>query len=75
MLAPLIVTAIIRSEDRGFVAMCPEFDICTQGDTVEDARANLREALELVFESAHPEEFNRRLSNEVYVTQLEVSVG
>ena len=69
------MTAIIQSEDGGFVALCPELDICSQGDTVEEARANLREALELFFESAPPEEITRRLSNEVYVTQLEVSVG
>lgn len=69
------LTAIIQSEDGGFVALCPELDICSQGDTVEDARANLREALELFFESAPQEEITRRLSNEVYVTQLEVSFG
>jgi predicted RNase H-like HicB family nuclease len=57
------------------VALCPELDICSQGATVEDARANLREALELFFETAPPEEASRRLSNEVYVTQLEVSSG
>lgn len=69
------LTAIIQSEDGGFVAMCPELDVCSQGDTVEEARANLREALELFFECASPEEVTRRLSNEVYVTQLEVSIG
>ena len=69
------LTAIIQSEDGGFVAMCPELDVCSQGDTVEEARSNLREALELFFECASPEEVTRRLSNEVYVTQLEVSVG
>ncbi len=69
------LTAIIQSEDGGFVAMCPELDVCSQGGTVEEARANLREALELFFECASPEEVTRRLSTEVYVTQLEVSVG
>ena len=67
------LTAIIQSEDGGFVALCPELDICSQGHSVEEARANLREALELFFECAPPEEVNRRLSSEVYVTQLEVS--
>jgi hypothetical protein len=33
------------------------------------------EALELFFETAPPDEVSRRLSNEVYVTQLEVAVG
>jgi predicted RNase H-like HicB family nuclease len=69
------LTAIIQAEEGGFVALCPELDICSQGGTVEESRENLREALELFFESAPAEEVARRLSNEVYVTQLEVGVG
>jgi len=69
------LTAIIQAKDQGFVALCPELDICSEGGTVEEARANLREALELFFECASPEEISRRLSSEVYVTQLEVAVG
>ncbi len=69
------LTAIINREGDGFVALCPELDIASQGDTVELARENLREALELFFEAAPPEEVQRRLSGEVYVTQLEVPIG
>lgn len=69
------LTAIIQSEDGAFIALCPELDICSQGSSVEEARANLQEALELFFESASPDEVNRRLSNEVYVTRMEVAVG
>jgi predicted RNase H-like HicB family nuclease len=43
------------------VALCPELDIASQGDTVESAKANLIEALELFFESAEPSEITRRL--------------
>ncbi len=57
------------------MAICPQLDVCSQGDIVEEARANLQEARELFFETAPPEEVSRRLSNEVYVTQLEVAVG
>ena len=69
------LTAIIGREGDGFVALCPELDIASQGDTVEDARDNLREALELFFEAAPQEEVQRRLGGEVYVTQVEVTVG
>ena len=69
------LTAIIEREGDGYVALCPELDIASQGDTVEEASANLRIALELFFESAPEEEVGRRLSGEIYVTQLEVSVG
>ncbi|MFP4310272.1 MAG: type II toxin-antitoxin system HicB family antitoxin [Desulfococcaceae bacterium] len=69
------LTAIIEREDDGYVALCPELDIVSQGDTVESAKANLTEALELFFECADQDEIQRRLHDEVYVTQLEVAVG
>ena len=69
------LTAIIGREGDGYVALCPELDIASQGDTVEAARENLREALELFFEVAPPEEVGRRLSGEIYVTQVEVAIG
>ena len=69
------LTAFIEREEGGYVALCPELDIASQGDTVEEARDNLKEALELFFEVAPAEEIARRLSGEVYVTQVEVVVG
>jgi len=69
------LTAIIEGEGDGYVALCPEVDIASQGNTVDEARQNLREAIELFFESASAEEINQRLHEEVYVTRLEVSVG
>jgi len=69
------LTAIIERENDGYVALCPEVDIASQGDTIEQARANLREALELFFETASPEEVSQRLHGEIYVTQVEVAVG
>jgi predicted RNase H-like HicB family nuclease len=51
MLNPRRMTAIIEREDDGFVALCPELDIASQGDSVEKARANLVEALQLFFET------------------------
>jgi predicted RNase H-like HicB family nuclease len=69
------LTAIIEREDDGYVALCPELDIASQGDSVEEARQNLREALELFFECASPEEVTRRLGGEVYVTDVEVTIG
>ncbi len=68
-------TAIIEREGDGYVALCPEFDIASQGDSIEDARNNLIEALELFFEVADPSEIQNRLHPEVFVTQLEVAIG
>jgi predicted RNase H-like HicB family nuclease len=69
------LTAIIERENDGYVALCPEVDIASQGDTIEQAHANLREALELFFETASSEEVSQRLHGEIYVTQVEVAVG
>jgi predicted RNase H-like HicB family nuclease len=69
------LTAIIEAEGDGYVSLCPELDIASQGDSVEQARDNLREALELFFESASPVEIKQRLRGEVYVTQVEVAAG
>ena len=69
------LTAIIEREDDGFVSLCPELDIASQGASVEEARANLVEALTLFFETAEPSEVNRRYHGEVLVTQVEVEVG
>jgi predicted RNase H-like HicB family nuclease len=69
------LTAIIEREDDGFVALCPEFDIASEGASIEEARANLVEALTLFFETASPSEVTTRFHNEVFVTQVEVPVG
>ncbi len=69
------LTAIIEREENGYVSLCPELDIASQGETIEQARENLREALELFFECASPEEVKTRLHSELYITQLEVAVG
>lgn len=54
------MTAIIEREDDGFVALCPELDIASEGQSIEEARANLVEALTLFFETASPSEVSRR---------------
>jgi predicted RNase H-like HicB family nuclease len=75
MKTPRQLTAIIEREDDTYVAFCPELDVASQGATVESARTNLIEALELFFESADPTEVARRLHSEVFVTRVEVLVG
>ena len=71
----LRLTAVIESEGDGYVALCPELDIASQGKSVEDARANLQEAVELFFEVADTSEVETRLQTDVFVTSLEVAVG
>jgi len=58
------LTAIIERESNGYTALCPEVDVASQVNTVDEARRNLREALELFFETATPEEIKERLHDE-----------
>jgi len=68
-------TAILEKEDDQFVALCPELDVASQGPTVEEALANLKEAVELFLECADPSEVKQRLHGEVFVTRFEAAHG
>ena len=67
------LTAILEREGDGYVALCPELDVASQGDDVEDTLANLREATELFLETASPREIKERLHTEVFVTRFEMA--
>ncbi len=68
-------TAIIEKEDNGYMSLCPELDLASQGDTVEEARNNLEEAIELFFEHASKNEIKSRLRNDFFITNMQISVG
>ena len=71
----LRLTALIEREGDLYVALCPEVDVASQGASVEEARTNLAEAVELFFETADAAEIHSRLGGEVYVTSFEVTIG
>jgi len=68
-------TAIIEKDEDMYVSLCPELDIASQGSSVEEARKNLKEAIELFFETASKEDIRERLHDEIFVTRVEVAVG
>lgn len=68
-------TAILEREGDAYVALCPELDVASQGHTLEEATANLREAVELFLESADPSEIEERLGGEVYITRFDAVHG
>ena len=55
------LTVIVEREGDGYMALCPEVDVASQGSTVAEARDNLEEALTLFFETAPAEEAAKRL--------------
>jgi predicted RNase H-like HicB family nuclease len=67
-------TAIIEKEDDGYVSLCPEIDVASQGDTIEEARNNLREAIELFFKYASEEEIRTRLKSDFFITNMQIKI-
>lgn len=68
-------TAIIERDGEFYVAHCPELDVTSQGQSVEESRASLIEAIELFLETAPPDEVQRRLRDEVFITRVQVNVA
>jgi len=69
------LTAIIEAEGDGYVSLCPELDIASQGDSITEARDNLQEALGLFFETTSPQEVKQCLHTEVYVPRWRSPLG
>jgi len=65
-------TAILEKEGDMYVALCPELDVASQGDTIEEAKLNLVEAVELFLECADEQEVTQRLSTDRFITHFEV---
>ncbi|HEY7141645.1 MAG TPA: type II toxin-antitoxin system HicB family antitoxin [Methylomirabilota bacterium] len=70
-----VFTAILEREGDVYVALCPELDIASQGTTLEEATANLREAVALFLETADSREITHRLRSGVFVTTFDVVDG
>jgi predicted RNase H-like HicB family nuclease len=69
------LTAVLTREDDAYVALCPELDVASQGAGVDEARANLTEAVELFLECADASEVAGRLHSDVLITHIEVQVA
>ena len=73
---PYKVNVIIEKDENGYYAYCPELEGCqTQGDSLEEVLANIKEAIELYLETLTEEEIKTYLSKEILTTSLEVKVG
>ena len=66
----LQLTAVIEREGDGYVSTCPELDVVSQGNTIEEARLNLLEAVEGFLDAASASEIRRRLKRETYVMPI-----
>jgi predicted RNase H-like HicB family nuclease len=67
-------SAVIEKDESGFYAWCPELKGCqSQGSTLEEAIANIREAIELYLETLTEAERALALSREILTTAVEVN--
>lgn len=67
-------SVILEKDEHGFYAWCPELKGCqSQGASLEQALANIREAIELYLETLPPDERDVLLSREILTTAVEVN--
>lgn len=62
------LTAVLHKEDDLYVAECPEVGTVSQGPTIEEAIANLKEATELYLEEFPPADIHRPILTTFEVT-------
>lgn len=68
---PLKFTIIYHKEDRWYVAYCPDLNVTSQGETLEEAQKNIREAVELYLEDV-PAQDLKRFTTAPFVTTLDI---
>lgn len=70
MSSNLTLTAAVHQEEDWYVAQCLEIDVASQGQTVEESLANLREAVSLYLDEIEDPE--RHISRTPLVTSFQV---
>jgi predicted RNase H-like HicB family nuclease len=70
------VSVVIEKDEYGYYAYCPELRGCqTQGESLEEVKTNIQEAVELYLETLSEEEIQECLSQEITTMTLEVKVA
>ena len=69
----LELSAVVRREDGLYVALCPEFDVASQGKSVEEALKNLKEALELYLDDVDVEKPSKTEAPIVTIVKVDAS--
>jgi len=67
-------TAVITKEEKWYVAHCLELGVVSQGKTIEESQANLKEAVELYLESFGEEDLPET-TGEIVLYPFEVALG
>lgn len=67
----MLFTAVVSREEKYYVALAPDVDVASQGETIEEALANLKEALELYFDD--DDAIRLPLTNKPIITLVKAS--
>ncbi len=70
------VNVVFSKDENGYYVSSPDLPGCfSQGDTYEEARKNIQEAVELYLETMTPDEIESSLNKEILTTTLEVNLA
>ena len=70
------VNVVFSKDEHGYYVSCPDLQGCySQGETYEEARANIQEAVELYLETMTPEEIKSSLNKKILTITLEVELA
>jgi predicted RNase H-like HicB family nuclease len=68
--------AIIEKDDIGYFAFVPNLKGCvSQGDTMEEALSNIKEAIELYIETLEPDELSPLVKQDYFIAPVEVNIA
>ena len=68
--------AIIEKDDFGYFAFVPNLKGCvSQGDTMEEALRNIKEAIELYIETLEPDELSPLLKQDYFIAPVEINIA
>jgi len=75
MIKELLLTTIVKQEDKGYSILCPELNVASQGETFEEAVSNIKEATELYIESAQQLGIMDEVLDQLGITKQEFNKG
>ncbi|EFR45619.1 toxin-antitoxin system, antitoxin component, HicB family [Helicobacter cinaedi CCUG 18818 = ATCC BAA-847] len=72
----MLINAVIEKDENGYFAFVPELKGCvSEGASFEEARTNIKEAIELYLESLGADEIRHIVAKEAMITPIEVALG
>ncbi|CRF33538.1 MULTISPECIES: type II toxin-antitoxin system HicB family antitoxin [Brachyspira] len=71
----MIINTIIEKDENGYFAFVPELKGCvSEGETFEEVKSNIKEAIELYLESMSEDELKQLENKDYSITPIEVAV-